>query len=312
MSDILKNVDQRTKLVGQNRLELLTFHLRGSQRFAINVFKVQEVQSLPKLNLLPQSDPNIVGVTVVRGQTIPVIDLSQAIGRSPIPQDENANIIVTEYNQSIQAFLVGKVDRIFNLNWEDITPPPSAVGAKNYLTALTQLDDKIVEIIDVERVLANVINFQTEVSDDVLDQQLLVQAAGMEVLVVDDSPVAVEQVKGILRQLGLTVHSEPNGLRGLQRLQQWRDEGLNVADKLLMLITDAEMPEMDGYRLTTEIRHDAQMKDLYIMLHTSLSGAFNKAMVQQVGCDDFISKLQPDALATAAQERIRQRLGRSA
>jgi two-component system chemotaxis response regulator CheV len=305
MSGILDTVDQRTKLVGQNRLELLTFHLNGSQLFAINVFKVQEVQSLPKLNILPHSDPNVVGVTNVRGHTIPVIDLSAAVGRSPIRQDENANIIVTEYNRSVQAFLVGKVNRIVNLNWEDITPPPPASGAQNYLTALTNIDDKIVEIIDVERVLANVVTFNTNVSDDVLDEQLLSEAAGLEVLVVDDSPVAIEQVRSTLEQLNISIHTESNGLRGLRRLQQWRDEGLDVPSKLLMLITDAEMPEMDGYRLTTEIRSDPLLKDLYVVLHTSLSGDFNKSMVEKVGCNDFISKFQPDDLATAVQNRIR-------
>lgn len=311
MAGILDSVDLRTQLVGQNRLELLMFHLRGSQRFAINVFKVQEVQQLPKMNVLPQSDPVVVGVTTVRGVTIPVIDLSKAIGRSPIPQDDKANIIVTEYNRSVQAFLVGSVDRIVNLNWEDILPPPAASGANNYLTALTRLDNQIVEIIDVERVLAQVITFDVEVSEEVLDARLLEKARGMEVLLVDDSNVAVEQAKSTLTQLGLRVSVERDGLRALRRLQSWRDEGLDVPEKLLMMITDAEMPEMDGYRLTTEIRNDPAMKDLYIVLHTSLSGSFNKAMVEKVGCNDFLSKFQPDALATAVQNRMRDKLGSS-
>lgn len=311
MAGILDSVDQRTQLVGQNRLELLMFHLRGSQRFAINVFKVQEVQQLPKMNVLPQSDPVVVGVTTVRGVTIPVIDLSKAIGRSSIPQDENANIIVTEYNQSIQAFLVGKVDRIVNLNWEEILPPPAASGTNNYLTALTRLDGQIVEIIDVERVLAQVVAFDLNVSEEVLDQPLLEKAKGMEVLLVDDSSVAIEQARSTLLQLGLQVHVERDGLRALRRLQSWRDEGINVAEKLLMVITDAEMPEMDGYRLTTEIRNDPALRDLYIVLHTSLSGSFNKAMVEKVGCNDFLSKFQPDALATAVQNHIRETTGKS-
>lgn len=308
MASILDSVDQRTQLVGQNRLELLTFRLKGSQLFAINVFKVQEVQQLPKLNLLPKSDPVVVGVTHVRGITIPVIDLSMAIGRSPIPQDENATIIVTEYNRSIQAFLVGGVDRIVNLNWEAIMPPPAASGAKNYLTAITKLDDKIVEIIDVERVLAQVVEFNLEISEDVLDQDIVNQVSGREVLLVDDSAVAVEQACGTLSQLGLNVIVERDGLKALRRLQSWRDQGINVAEKLLMVITDAEMPEMDGYRLTTEIRSDPALKDLYVVLHTSLSGSFNKAMVQKVGCDDFISKFQPDALAICVQDHMRETL----
>jgi two-component system chemotaxis response regulator CheV len=167
MAGILDSVDQRTNLVGRNRLELLTFKLLGSQMFAINVFKVQEVQQLPTLNILPKSHPVVVGVTRVRDMTIPVIDLSKAIGRRSTPLDEHANIIVTEYNRSVQAFLIGAVNRIVNLNWEEVLPPPATSGRKHYLTAVTHIDGDIVEIIDVERVLAEVIDFEVDISDEI-------------------------------------------------------------------------------------------------------------------------------------------------
>lgn len=305
MSKLLDNVDQRTNLVGQNRLELLTFQLRGSQVFAINVFKVQEVQQLPSLSVLPNSDPVVVGVTHVRGRTIPVIDLSLAIGRSPIPQDCNATMIVSEYNRSVQAFLVGGVDRIVNLNWDEIMPPPAASGRGHFLTAITRIDGKIVEIIDIERVLGNIVQFETTVSDDVLDPEVASFSKGMEILLVDDSSMAIEQARGIMLQLGLIVHVEMDGLSALRRLQSWADGGIDVNEKLLMVVTDAEMPEMDGYRLTTEIRNDPRLQDLHVILHTSLSGSFNEALVQKVGCDNFLSKFQPDKLADTIQDYIR-------
>ncbi|MFT5579699.1 MAG: two-component system chemotaxis response regulator CheV [Paraglaciecola psychrophila] len=308
MANLIDSIDQRTKLVGENRLELLTFRLKGSQLFAMNVFKIQEVLQLPKLNSLPQSNPVVSGVTTVRGNTISVIDLSQAIGRSPIVQDEKANIIVTEYNRSIQAFLIGGVDRIVNLNWKDVLPPPKATGRGHFLTAITQIDEKIVEIIDVERVLSDVISFNSKISDNVLDQALFEKAQGLDVLLVDDSPVAIGQVKNALLQLGLNVIVETDGLKGLRRLQRLEAEGYDFASKMLLVITDAEMPEMDGYSLTTEIRKDPLLKDLYVILHTSLSDSFNEAMVKKVGCDDFLSKFQPDLLATTVQDRLRLRL----
>jgi two-component system chemotaxis response regulator CheV len=120
--------------------------------------------------------------------------------------------------------------------------------------------------------------------------------------------VAIQQASSVLKKMGLTVHVEFDGLKALQLLQRWRDEGINVGEKLLMMITDAEMPEMDGYRLTTEIRKDPALKALYIILHTSLSGSFNNAMAEKVGCDDFLSKFQPEALAQLVQERVRQRV----
>jgi two-component system chemotaxis response regulator CheV len=310
MASILDTVDQRTRLVGQNRLELLTFRLNGKQLYAINVFKVQEVMSLPKLNLLPHSDPNIAGVTHVRDKTIAVIDLSQAIGRRPITRHEKSNIIITEYNRSVQAFLVGSVDRIVNMNWEDILPPPAATGKKHYLTAITQLDNQLVEIIDVEKVLAQLIQFDTTLTAGLVDEALKADAPEMEILLVDDSSVAIEQAKSTMANFNLKVHVESDGLKAFNRLKKWADEGIDVPSKLLMVITDAEMPEMDGYRLTTEIRNDPRLRDLYVVLHTSLSGSFNKAMVKQVGCDDFLSKFQPDLLANLVQDRIRLRTQR--
>ena len=100
-----------------------------------------------------------------------------------------------------------------------------------------------------------------------------------------------------------------DGLKGLRLLQKWVAEGIDVNEKLLMVITDAEMPEMDGYRLTHEIRKIPELKDLYIVMHTSLSGSFNHSLTKKVGCNDFLSKFKPDDLATAVQKRVRELYG---
>ncbi|QJP10126.1 chemotaxis protein CheV [Pseudomonas multiresinivorans] len=306
MAGILDTVDQRTQLVGENRLEILVFRLAGRQQFAINVFKVQEVLQLPRLTLIPQRHPMICGVINLRGQTLPVIDLSRAIGMRALTPDANSTIIVTEYNRSVQAFLVGGVERILNLNWESIQPPPGGAGRQHYLTAITKVEDRLVEIIDVEKVLAEIVPMNTRVSSDRLDDLLLSQTRGREVLVVDDSSVAISQLRDTLGQLGLRLHVATDGLRALQQLKRWADEGLDMEEKLLMIFTDAEMPEMDGYRLTTEIRNDPRLRDLYVVLHTSLSGSFNDAMVKKVGCDDFLSKFQPDQLVEVVRRRLQK------
>ncbi|KJK00299.1 chemotaxis protein CheW [Pseudomonas sp. 21] len=306
MAGILDTVDQRTQLVGENRLEILVFRLAGRQQFAINVFKVQEVLQLPRLTLIPQRHPMICGVINLRGQTLPVIDLSRAIGMRALTPDANSTIIVTEYNRSVQAFLVGGVERILNLNWESIQPPPGGAGRQHYLTAITKVEDRLVEIIDVEKVLAEIVPMNTRVSSDRLDDKLLSQTRGREVLVVDDSSVAIAQLRDTLGQLGLRLHVATDGLRALQQLKRWADEGHDMEEKLLMVFTDAEMPEMDGYRLTTEIRSDPRLRDLYVVLHTSLSGSFNDAMVKKVGCDDFLSKFQPDQLVEVVRRRLQK------
>nr|WP_294979331.1 chemotaxis protein CheV [uncultured Pseudomonas sp.] len=306
MAGILDSVDSRTQLVGQNRLEILVFRLAGRQPFAINVFKVQEVLQLPRLTLIPQRHPMICGVINLRGQTLPVIDLSRAIGMRALVPDASSTIIVTEYNRSVQAFLVGGVERILNLNWEAVQPPPGGAGRQHYLTAITRVEDRLVEIIDVEKVLAEIVPMNTRVSADRLDDALLEQTRGREVLVVDDSSVAIAQLRDTLTQLGLRLHVATDGLRALQQLKRWADEGHDMDEKLLMVFTDAEMPEMDGYRLTTEIRNDPRLRSLHVVLHTSLSGSFNDAMVRKVGCDDFLSKFQPDQLVEVVRRRLQK------
>ncbi len=159
-------------------------------------------------------------------------------------------------------------------------------------------------MIDVEKVLSEISPMSTKVSPEKLADPLLDFARGREVLLVDDSNVAMTQLKGTMAQLDIRCHSASDGLRGLNLLKSWADDGVDVHEKLLMVITDAEMPEMDGYRLTTEIRSDPRLKDLYVVLHTSLSGSFNEAMVKKVGCDSFLSKFQPDKLVDVVRQRL--------
>ncbi|UAL41528.1 chemotaxis protein CheV [Shewanella inventionis] len=314
MNKVLDTVDQRTQLVGQNRLELLLFRISSTQLFAINVFKVKEVVKLPAINMLPGSNPNIYGVANIRGTSIPVINLREAIGFSKLPITDDSNLIITEYNRSVQAFLVGKVEHIINMTWSDIMPPPKTSGAHNYLTAITKVEQegitRLVSIIDVEKVLAEIIDYDVSLSDGVLDESLVPSMPGRKVLIVDDSSTARKQVRDTLTPLGIEIIEASDGLQALRLLQSWAGDGKQVADELLMMITDAEMPEMDGYKLTAEVRADTRMSGLFITLNTSLSGSFNKAMVEKVGCNEFISKFQPDLLVGVVQERLRYLLGK--
>ena len=185
-----------------------------------------------------------------------------------------------------------------------------SAGRANYLTAITRIPedgvDQIVEIIDVEKVLAEIITYDISISEEVLDRDILPEMHGRKVLIVDDSSTARNQVRETLGQLGLEVIECQDGLQALTLLKGWCDAGKKVTNEILLMITDAEMPEMDGYRLTHEVRSDPRMADLFITLNTSLSGNFNEAMVKKVGCDRFISKFQPDLLVGVAQERLRQ------
>ena len=307
MSGILDSVNLRTQMVGQNRLELLLFGLETSQRFGINVFKVREVLQCPSLTEVPRQTSAIKGMAHIRGETIPVLDLSEAVGRESIPQEERSKcfLIVVEYNRRTLAFLVRQVDRILNTQWDQITAPPAEIGVENYLTAIFEYEGELVEIIDVEQILADLYPPSTEVSKDVADDDVRSQATQHHVLIVDDSSVARTQMRKSLEGLGLKVTAANNGRIAWELLSDIVSKGLNINEVFLMMISDIEMPEMDGYTLTSHIRGDERTKGMHVILHTSLSGGFNVSMVKKVGADGFLAKFNPDDLASAVVSRLR-------
>jgi two-component system chemotaxis response regulator CheV len=308
MAGILDSVNQRTQLVGQNRLELLLFKLNGRQRYGINVFKVREVLQCPPLTAMPKLNPFVKGVAHIRGQTISVIDMGLATGGRPIDNLDDCFIIITEYNRTIQGFLVHSVERIVNLNWESIMPPPKGSGRYNYLTAVTEIDKELVEILDVEKILEEIAPSDTRVSAGIVkDKEIKSDLGDRIILIADDSSVARNQVKRALEGVGLPIEAKKNGKEALDYLVELLNECQHsITEKIGLLISDVEMPEMDGYTLTAEVKSRPKLAELHVILHTSLSGVFNHAMVEKVGADDFIAKFNPDELAGAVQKWLHE------
>lgn len=305
MAGVMEGVDQRTKLVGENRFELLLFGLGGKQKFGINVFKVQEVIQCPTLTTVPKAHRIVRGIANMRGRTITIMDLAMAIGRKPIDDIHNRFVIVTEYNRSTQGFLVSSVDRIVNMNWKDILPPPKAVGKNNYMTAVTKIDNELVEIIDVEKVFAELAGIKIDVgSESTVNAD---EAKELRVLVADDSLVARKQVKSTLDKVGLVCDLAKNGREALDMLKTAVADGKPITDTYDVVISDIEMPEMDGYTLTTEIRSDERLRALPVMLHTSLSGTFNSNMVKKVGADRFVAKFDSQELSRELHNLLLER-----
>lgn len=303
MSKLMAAVNQRTNLVGNNRLELLLFRLHGPQPFGINVFKVREVLQCPELTEMPGSSPHVRGIAHLRGVPVMVIDLSQATGGKRIDDLSTAYVLVTEYNRHTQGFLVSGVDRIVNTNWDQIMPPPKGAGAGHYLTAVTQIDNKLVQIIDVEKVFAEISPVNEEVSEDVKVKATERNFKDLIVLVADDSAVARNQVKRALTSIGIQVELVNDGKLALDWLTAKAAElGGDISTKVPLLISDIEMPEMDGYTLTAEIKANPALRQMHVVLHSSLSGVFNEAMVKKVGADQFIAKFHPDELVSAVQK----------
>ena len=303
--ELLDRIDQRIRLAGHNRLALLLFRLGSRQLFGVNVFKVQEVLPRPPLFRLPQLPRAFASAADVRGRTVPVLDLAHAIGHAHEPGQPHGEpnyLVVTEFNRSVQGFLVSAVDRIVNIAVEDIQPPPDIGGECRYLTGITRHHGELIQLIDVESVLAESAPREQEAAR--LEPISDTGSAPREVLVVDDSRVARNQIHAVLEQLGLEATLLSDGRQALDHLLQLVQSGQPPHERYAMVISDIEMPAMDGYTLTTEIRRNPALSRLFVLLHTSLSGVFNQAMVERVGADDFVAKYSERELADRITARV--------
>lgn len=303
MSSVMEGVDRLTRIAGQNRVELLLFQLGPAQTFGINVFKVREVLKCPPLRRVPQSNPHVCGVMHTRGQTVTVIDLASVLGMPPLGGRDDEFVVITEYNGRVQGYLVAKVERIVNLRWDEIHPPPRGIGNSNYLTAVVTIDKRLIEILDVERVLAEIVGVDDQVSERLCNGDGAPISRPRHVFVADDSMVARKQITKVLEQIGFTYDLAENGREAWDMLKAAAAAG-PITARYGMVISDIEMPEMDGYTLTKMIKSDNELKQLYVCLHTSLSGSFNQSMAESVGADKLVPKFVADDLAGVVREVV--------
>jgi two-component system chemotaxis response regulator CheV len=290
-----------------NRLELLLFYLGGNQRFGINVLKMQEVIPCPPLTHIPQSHSTIIGVAHLRGTNLSIIDLSAAIGNKRLPIDDNNFTIVAEFNRRIQGFLVSSIDRIVVRDWSDVYPPPKATTAKSYLSGVIEIDGDLVEILDIERILVEVLGIDPDlesVEEINYDDYI---SSGQVVLIVDDSNVALKQTSRTLDKIKIPHITAKDGKEALELLHEYVDQSNNkITDSIPMVISDIEMPEMDGYTLVKNIRKTPAMSNLYILLHTSLNGSINMEMAKNSGANDILEKFVPEELVAAVTRGLEE------
>ena len=296
----------------EDRLELLMFGLGGTQRFGINVLKVKEVVSCPALTQIPESHPSVLGVAHFRGESLTIIDLGKAIGRRSLigeqMQIREGSVIVTEFNRTSVGFWVASIDRIVVLDWSDIQRPPKGSSASAYISGVTKIKDQLVQVLDVEKVLSETIsprfNEKTRLGKDDIPASM----HGAQVLVVDDSSIARKHVNSVLEQLGLNAITTRDGKEAIDLLKSWEDEGVDVAATIPVVVSDIEMPEMDGYTLTNTLRGNPKFKDIYIILHTSLTGAINPQLADEVGANAALTKFDADDLAHAIVEGVKAKV----
>jgi two-component system chemotaxis response regulator CheV len=305
MSELLKNIDARTRLAGTNKLEILLFTLGQNSRtgrretFGINVFKVREVMRRPEITAAPEMPSSVEGMVSLRGALVPVVDLAKyARLDTETPRDV---MIMTEYNGHIQGFLVEGVDTILRLDWSQMRVPPEMLMSNmgGLVTAVTELaDHRLVMMLDVEKVLSET----TNIDDEYLFKDIKpVEAANSTVFFADDSSVARNQIQRTLDAMQVPYVASVNGRQAWEELDRIASyaitHGRSVRDTVALVLTDVEMPEMDGYILTKKIKSDPRFAGVPVIMHSSLSGMSNQHLGLSVGVDEYVAKFEPQRLA---------------
>ncbi len=297
-SSVLEAVDARTKLAGSNRMEILLFSLGTQEIFGINVFKVREVSRTPFITKAPNMPVGVEGLISLRGNVIPVLALAKVMGIDAPVDPLGASMMVTEYSKRTLGFLVHEVDRIIRVEWDKVRAPDNVTSSSHhYITAITELQDgKLVSILDVETILASTFG------EAVVGQIHPLEGAGdVNVFFVDDSAVARKKIAETLDKLGVRHKHALNGLEAWTRLEGMashaQQRGMSLREEVSLILVDAEMPEMDGYVLTRNIKADARFEGIPVVMHSSLSSEANRAMGKSVGVDAYVAKFDADVLA---------------
>jgi two-component system chemotaxis response regulator CheV len=309
MSTVQSEVDERTNLISSNKFELLLFRLGSdgnsdrSELFGINVFKVREIVAMPEITAVAGALPHNLGVVNLRGQIIPVIDLPSAVGRTP---KNGLNImLVTEFARSTQGFAVESVEEIVRLEWNQVLSAESS-AAGGMVTSIARLDGdaedtRLAQVLDVEQILRQIApKNEKDIDMETIGSKLAIKP-GSVILAADDSVVARGLIGQALDAISAPYIMTKTGKEAWEKLQimaqQAEADGKPLRDRVALVLTDLEMPEMDGFTLTRNIKNDERFKGLPVIIHSSLSGTTNEDHVRSVGADAYVAKFVAEELA---------------
>ncbi|MGJ7520191.1 chemotaxis protein [Variovorax sp. LT1P1] len=314
---VLNEVDERTNLTSSNRLELLLFRLGESPQsdrrelFGINVFKVREIIVTPSITAVAGSSPHVLGVTNIRGQLMPVIDLASAVGC--VPKNGRNILLVTEYARTTQAFAVEEVDEIVRLEWSQVLSAEGSTSSSGLITSIARLDGdthdtRLAQVLDVEQILRTVLPPAAEdTKDEAVDVRVQLRP-GSIILAADDSMLARSLIQHGLTAMGAAHEMTKSGKEAWDRLEAIADaakaEGKTAADKIALVLTDLEMPEMDGFTLTRKIKADPRFASIPVVIHSSLTGTTNEVHAKGVGADAFVGKFVAQELAETIERML--------
>ncbi|MGV3742978.1 MAG: chemotaxis protein [Burkholderiaceae bacterium] len=317
MNTIQQEVDERTKLTANNKFELMLFRLgrspesEVSELYGINVFKLREILAMPEIHTIANSPKHVLGMANVRGQMITIIDLPGAIGCKPV---RGLNILmITEYCRTTQAFAVEDVDEIVRLDWSQVRPAEGAAAGGRTITSIAQLDQRIgsaelAQVLDVEQILRSVLPPEQEQMDVQSVGASIKLPPGTVILAADDSLSARLVIEQGLQGMNLPFVMTKTGREAWEYIQGIADsaaaEGNSASDKIALVLTDLEMPEMDGFALTRNIKSDGRFRGIPVVIHSSLSGSTNEHHGRSVGADAYVAKFKADELAKAIEKAL--------
>lgn len=311
------SIDERTNLTSSNKFELLLFRLGAApgnddshELYGINVFKVREIMTMPTITPIAGSSPHVVGAVDIRGQIIPVIDLSRLMGCDP---SRGLNILlVTEFARSTQAFAVEEVDDIVRLEWNQVLSAEASAGGSS-VTSIARIDgntgdSRLAQVVDVEQVLRDVFPAQHPSVDPNAVGAAVAVKPGARILAADDSGFARKLIEQSLSALGAEYIIAKTGQEAWDILsdvaREAQEEGVRARDKIALVLTDLEMPEMDGFMLTRLIKGDDRTRDIPVLIHSSLTGTANETHVKNAGATGYVAKFQAGDLASAIRQAL--------
>ena len=313
----MRDIDERTNLAANSMFELLLFRLGeapGTTRrelFGINVFKVREILVMPEVTAMVNMPPTVMGVANIRGQMITVINLPKVVGCNP--SKGLGILLVTEFARTTQAFAVEEVNEIVRLEWKHVLSAENSGGG--LVTSIARLDGnaentRLAQVLDVEQILRDVMPDQHASEVDANQVARVQIPPGTVVLAADDSAVARMMIEQGLKAMGVPYVMTKTGKEAWDELEalgaRAKAEGKTIRDKVALVLTDLEMPVMDGFTLTRNIKQDGRYKNLPVIIHSSLTGTTNEGHVKSVGADAYIAKFDAEELSAT----IRQVLGR--
>ncbi|PJG60561.1 chemotaxis protein [Aeromonas cavernicola] len=276
---------------------MLLFRLSPLQSFAIGTLKVKEIVPYTTLTAIPHAHPTVLGAANMRGTTIPVIDMAMAVGYRRLSKEELSHcfIIITDCRRMLVGFLVRGIDKIIECNWRDIEAPPTPLGHRLFVTGVTYVNGQLIQLLDVELILSRIYPDDPSHLYPVLTDVQRERLKPMQILLVDDSSVARHQLMAALDHINIPYAVCNNGKEALA-LMQTRARGHQPFD---ILVSDIEMPGLDGYELAFEVQNDRLLAGAYIILHTSLSSKISVERAHQVGAHEALTKFEANELIQA-------------